>query len=115
MRGGIAPLALLAVGAALTMALAARGVLRTLLGVALLVALAGQAMEATILIHPPWEESPGCTLPEAAAQSVFQDSTDWSHYVVPWPEPALRHLLAPPDPRIIDPAAVARCWPDARG
>jgi hypothetical protein len=111
MRGGIAALALLAVAAGLALLRAEPGWRRTALGALLLVAAAGQVMEASILTLPPWESSRGCTLPEAAAQSVFTD-TDWSHYVVPWPDPALQSLLATPSERPVDPETVARCWPE---
>jgi len=111
MRGGIAPLALLAVAAGMALRAGAPGWGRRALAVALLLGAAGQAMEASILFKPPWRPTPGCTLPEAAAQSVFTD-TDWSHYVVPWPEPTLLQLLAPPEPRVVDPENVSRCWPD---
>ncbi len=113
MRGGIAPLAVLCLAAGIAVQQASSAVWRGALVVALAIGAAGQVMEASILIHPPWRPSPGCTLPEAAAQSVFEDSTDWSHYVIPWPEPRLLALLAPPEPRIVDPANLARCWPDA--
>jgi hypothetical protein len=111
MRGGIAPLTLLSVAAGIA-ALRGRGGARIALLVALSIGAAGQAMEASILLNAAWRPSPGCTLPEAAAQSVFTD-TDWSHYVVPWPEPLLERLLAWPEPRLVDPETVARCWPDA--
>jgi hypothetical protein len=114
MRGGIAPLALLAVAAGLAVRRGAPGRWRALLGGVVLVGALGQAMEASILIHPPWRASGRCTLPEAAAQSVFEDSTDWSHYVVPWPDPLLARTLAAPAPRAVDPASVALCWADGQ-
>jgi hypothetical protein len=110
MRGGIAALAVLAVAAAAALARAAPGWRRRLLAGVLALGAAGQAMEATILAHPPWPPSEDCTLPEAAAQSVFTD-TDWSHYVVPWPDARLRALLAPAEARQVDPETVSRCWP----
>lgn len=113
MRGGIAPLTLLALAAGIAWVRAPRGAWRSLLGATLLVGALGQAMEASILIHRPWPPTQGCTLPEAAAQSVFTD-TDWSHYVVPWPNPRLAALLAEPAAREVDPENVSRCWPEQR-
>jgi hypothetical protein len=114
MRTGIAPLAVLAVALGLALAQAAPGWRRGVLaGVALLGA-AGQVMEASILANPPWRASRNCTLPEAAAQSVF-DATDWSHYVMRWPEEDLRGILAPLRPVQVPGPAVARCWPDQAG
>jgi hypothetical protein len=112
MRGGIAPLALLALAAGLAVRQGLVSAWRRALAALLAIAVAGQLMEASILVNPAWGPSRGCTLPEAAAQSVFTD-TDWSHYVVPWPEPALERLLATPEPRVVDPETVSRCWPDA--
>jgi hypothetical protein len=114
MRGGIAALAFLAVAAALALLHAAPGWRRALLAALLAVGAAGQGMEASILFNEPWPASQGCTLPEAAAQSVFTD-TDWSHYVIPWPERALAALLATPAERLVDPETVARCWPEQGG
>ncbi|MGG5809533.1 hypothetical protein [Falsiroseomonas sp. CW058] len=111
MRGGIAAFAVLAVAAGAALLRAPPGGLRRVLVAALAVGALGQGMEASILIHPPWPASRDCTLPEAAVQSVFTD-TDWSHYVVPWPDARLRALLAEPEERAVDPASVARCWPD---
>lgn len=113
MRTGIAPLAVLAVAAGCAVQLSA-GWRRWLLAGLLLLAAAGQGMEASMLTRPAWPASRDCTLPEAAAQSVF-DATDWSHYVVPWPEPELLPLLAPPVMREILPEAMARCWPEGGG
>lgn len=113
MRGGIAALAVLAVASVLALE-RARSWRRAAIAGLLLVGAAGQVMEASILSHPPWHASRACTLPEAAAQSVFTD-TDWSHYVVPWPEPLLARLLAAPRELEVDPGSVARCWPDQAG
>jgi len=113
MRGGIAAFALLALAAGLGWRLAPPGWRRATLALVLILGAAGQAMEASILANPPWKASPGCSLPEAAAQSVFEESTDWSHYVLPWPDPRLAPLLAPVQPRLVDPANLARCWPEA--
>lgn len=110
MRGGIAALAVLAVAAALAWLWAVPGWRRRLLGALLVVGAVGQGLEASILTLEPWSASARCTLPEAAAQSVFTD-TDWSHYVVPWPDPVLAALLAAPAERQVDPETVARCWP----
>jgi hypothetical protein len=111
MRGGIAALALLAVAAAVAAWRGLAATWRRVLLAALVLGAAGQAMEASILLNPAWPVSRGCTLPEAAAQSVFTD-TDWSHYVVPWPEPLLERMLATPEPRVVFPETVARCWPE---
>lgn len=111
MRTGIAALAVLAVAAGLALARAAPGWQRGVLATAVLVGAAGQAMEASVLTHRPWRASRDCTLPEAAAQSVF-DATDWSHYVMRWPEEGLRGVLAPLRLVPVQPDAVARCWPD---
>jgi hypothetical protein len=114
MRGGIAALAFLAVAAALALLQAAPGWRRNLLALLLGIGALGQGMETSILFNEPWAPSRGCTLPEAAAQSVFTD-TDWSHYVVPWPERTLAALLAAPAERRVDPETVARCWPEEGG
>jgi hypothetical protein len=50
----------------------ARHAWRGALGIVL--AMAGQAMEAAILLQPPWQPNAGCTLPEAAAQFLFTDA-----------------------------------------
>lgn len=111
MRGGIGALAVVAVAAAAALLRAPPGGTRRMLLVLLALGALGQGMEASILANPAWPASRGCTLPEAATQSVFTD-TDWSHYVVPWPESRLRDLLAAPEDRQVDPASVSRCWPD---
>jgi hypothetical protein len=111
MRTGIAPLAVLAVAAGLALVLSAPGWRRGLLAALLGLGAAGQAMEASILANRPWRASRDCTLPEAAAQSVF-NATDWSHYVMRWPEEGLRGVLAPLRMVEVQPAAVSRCWPD---
>lgn len=112
MRTGIAPLAVLAVAAAAALlAPGAPRAARLLLVATLLLGALGQAMEASLLVaHPPWRASRDCALPEAAAQSAFAGTTDWSHYVVPWPEPSLAPLLRSPEGRALHPAALARCW-----
>ena len=118
-RGGMAPLAVLAVvaGAAL---LAPAGASRrrrlargALLACAVLGA-AGSATEGSLLVtHRPWPASTHCSLPEAARQSVFQDSTDWAHYVAPWPEPALQAWMRQPVPREVPaPGVSPPCWPN---
>ncbi len=123
MRGGIAPIAVLAVavGAAL---LAPRGqdrrpqrLARAGLILCLAVAAAGSVVEGSLLVtHRPWAASRDCSLPRAARQSVFEDTTDWSHYVVRWPPPEawLPRLLADPVLRPEDPEARGSCWPDGR-
>ena len=119
-RGGMAPLAVLAVaaGAALlvpAMRARSRPAWLALRGVAAL-AVAGAVMEASLLVaRPAWPASPDCAVPQAAHQSVFDDSTDWSHYVAPWPESALVPWMAPPVLRALPPEERApRCWPRGR-
>src|SRR4051812_47567227 len=91
MRGGMAPIAVLAVSAAAGLLQpAASGLQRLgragLLACAVLGAL-GSVMEGSLVVtHAPWPASHECSLPEAARQSAFDHSTDWSHYVVRWPE-----------------------------
>jgi hypothetical protein len=117
MRGGIAPLAVLAVAAAAGMLRPPVGWLRRigragLITCAVFAAL-GSVMEASLIFtHAPWPASRNCSLPEAARQSVFKGSTDWSHYVVRWPDAFLQTWLASPRPRRIEPTALARCWPE---
>lgn len=118
MRGGIAPLVVLAVAAAAALLAPAveraHRVGRAGLVVCAILAAIGSAMEGSLVVtHPPWPASHGCSLPEAARQSVFEPSTDWSHYVVRWPVTALQVWLAPPRPRRVEPNVLARCWPGA--
>lgn len=115
MRTGIAPLAVLAVAATAAMlapaASRAARFGRGLLVATLLIGAAGQAMEASLLVaHRPWRASRDCSVPEAAAQSAFSGTTDWSHYVVPWPDVRLAPMLRDPDARGLHPSALARCW-----
>ena len=115
MRTGIAALTVLAVAAGIALLVPARTRAarngRRLLLATLVLAAVGQAMEASLLVaHPPWSPSRDCTVPEAAVQSAFSGTTDWSHYVVRWPDPALRLLLREPVPRVLDPEAQPRCW-----
>lgn len=121
-HGGMAALAVLAVvgGAALLApwpperggARAAWIALRVLA----LAAAIGSATEASLLVtRPAWPASRACAVPEAAHQSVFDDSTDWSHYLTPWPEAVLRPWLRPPVLRPLPPPEEApRCWPAGR-
>lgn len=109
-RGSAASLAVLAVagGAALWRLSGWRRA--ALAGVAAL-AVAGSAMEASLLVaHEPWRASTRCTVPEAARQSVFREVTDWSHYLAPWPAPTLAPWLQVPHPRPI-PERSPPCWP----
>lgn len=112
MRTGIAPLTVLAVAAtAALLAPQASRLARGLLPATMLLGALGQAMEASLLVaHPPWHASRDCSLPEAAVQSAFAGTTDWSHYVVPWPERSLQPLLREPDGRGLHPTVLARCW-----
>jgi hypothetical protein len=121
-RGGLAPLAVLAVAAGaalLAPAVPGRGAPRlaraALRGVAVL-ALAGSVMEGSLLVaKPAWPASEACSVPEAARQSVFQDSTDWSHYLAPWPEPSLEPWMEDPEERVLPPPSRSpNCWPEGR-
>lgn len=124
MRGGIAPLTVLAIAAAagLMAPLPAAGAGRRAarfgrmgLAACALVAALGSLMEASpLVVRRPWSASEICSLPEAARQSVFTN-TDWSHYVVGWPYPGRKGLVAKPWPRPVDPVIVARCWPEEAG
>jgi hypothetical protein len=122
-RGGMAPLAVLAVAAGAALLVPWRraggvgpgvgqgaGLMLRLVAV---LALAGAAMEASLLVtRPPWPSSRDCAVPQAAQQSVFDESTDWSHYLVPWPVPALRGWMARPVFQALPPPDQApRCWP----
>jgi hypothetical protein len=116
MRGGVAPLAVVAVTAAAALLAPAAGRPARRIGRAGLVACAvlaatGSAMEASLLVtHAPWPASRDCSLPEAARQSVFTGATDCSHYVVRWPDASLRAWLADPAPRRLEREALSRCW-----
>jgi hypothetical protein len=116
-HGGMAPLAVLAVaaGAALLVpwpqarSRAAWLALRLIASLALLAAV----LEASLLVtRPAWPASRDCAVPEAAHQSVFDASTNWSHYLAPWPEPTLRPWMKAPFLRPLPPPDQApRCWP----
>ncbi len=116
-RGGIAPLAVLAVAAAAGLLAPVRNARqrwarRTLMACSVLAVL-GAVMEGSLLIaRPAWPASPACSVPEAGQQSVFQDSTDWSHYLAPWPEATLVPWLRPPLLQVPPPSDEGlRCWP----
>ncbi|MBL6454626.1 hypothetical protein JMJ55_04775 [Belnapia sp. T6] len=116
MRGGIAPLVVLAVAAIAGLLAPVNGRLQPLGRVGLVacaaLAAAGSAMEGSLIVtHVAWPASRDCSLPEAARQSVFTGSTDWSHYVVTWPDRSLQTWLAPPNFRHTQTDALARCWP----
>jgi hypothetical protein len=117
MRGGMAPMVVLTVSAAAGLVAPAVGQMARigragLVGCAILAAI-GSLMEASLIAtHPPWHASRSCSLPEAARQSVFTGSTDWSHYIAKWPDPLLQSWLAPPEPRFVEMNALARCWPE---
>ncbi|WP_338661546.1 hypothetical protein VQH23_15010 [Pararoseomonas sp. SCSIO 73927] len=132
-RGGMAPLAVLAVaaGAALLtpaanaalFAPAANAALfapaaeragriarRALLACGAL-ALAGTAMEASLLLKPAWRASETCDLLEAARQSVFARTTEWAHYLAPLPEPLVSPWVREPPRRPADRTSAAPpCW-----
>lgn len=115
-RGGMVPLAILAVLAGVALLAPApdrrrrwaRGVL---LGCVALAA-AGSAMEGSLLVtHRPWPASTHCSFPEAARQSVFAASTEWAHYVAHWPDPVLQAWMGIPVPRPVPPPGVSPpCW-----
>jgi hypothetical protein len=117
MRGGIAPLGVLAIAAAAGLLAPVVGRAQRIGRVGLFgcvgLAAIGSMTEASLVVtHAPWPASRDCSLPEATRQSVFARSTDWSHYVVRWPEPLLQAWLDPPKPRRVAADALARCWPD---
>jgi hypothetical protein len=115
MRVGVAPLAVVAVTAAAALLAPAAGrparwIRRAGLVACAVLAATGSAMEASLLVtHAPWPASRDCSLPEAARRSVFTGATDWSHYVVRWPDASLRAWLAEPAPRRLEREALARC------
>jgi hypothetical protein len=117
MRGGIAPLVVLAVAAAAGLLAPAAGWVRRasragLIACVILAAM-GSVMEASLIVtRAPWPASRDCSLPEAARQSVFTGSTDWSHYVARWPAPLLQPWLASPRLSHVDVHSLARCWPN---
>ncbi len=116
-RGGLAPLAVLAVAVAAALLAPAPGRTRRLARAGLLacaaLAAAGSATEFSLLIvRPPWPASERCSVPEAARQSVFRNTTDWSHYLAPWPDESLDDLIEEADRRPVPPANRSPpCWP----
>jgi hypothetical protein len=111
-RGSQAALAILAVLAGAALLRAPPSLPRTVLRVVAVLALLGSLTEASLLVtKEPWAASTNCTVPEAARQSVFRDTTDWSHYFSPWPDRALQGWLQPPHPRPI-PERSPNCWPE---
>ncbi|WP_426957519.1 hypothetical protein [Muricoccus radiodurans] len=115
-RGGLAPLAVLAVMSAVALlapaASRAQQAARGGLVVCAVLATLGSAMEGSLLVAKrPWAASDHCSFPEAARQSVFEDSTDWSHYLAPWPEATLRGWMRDPVRRDVPPPGVSPpCW-----
>ena len=119
-RGGMAPLAVLAVacGAALLVPVPrqdGRGHCLARVGLLACAALgaAGALMESSLLLtKSPWPASGRCSVPEAARQSVFQGSTNWSHYLAPWPDRELEGWLEQPELRPVPPPGGSPpCWP----
>ena len=110
-RGSQAALAILAVLAGAALLRSPPSLARTALRVVAALALLGSLTEASLLTKGPWPASTRCTVPEAARQSVFRDTTDWSHYLAPWPDAALQGWLQPPHPRPI-PERSPNCWPE---
>jgi hypothetical protein len=115
-RGGMAPLAVLAVVAAAALLAPVAGRAQRLARAGLLacsiLALPGAAMEASLLAKRPWQASAECDLLEAARQSVFASSTEWAHYLAPWPDAMLSGWMREPPPRPMDRTSTAApCWP----
>ena len=115
-RGGLATLAVLAtaVSAALlapALSRAQRAARAGLLACAALAA-AGSATEfSLLLVKSPWPASELCSVPEAARQSVFRNTTDWSHYLTPWPDEALGAWMDKAERRPVPPADRSLpCW-----
>ncbi|WP_301590293.1 hypothetical protein [Sabulicella glaciei] len=110
-RGSQAALAILAVAGGAALLQAPPGGWRNFLRGVAAIAFAGSLMEASLLIeHEPWEASERCTVLEAARQSVFRDTTDWSHYIAPWPDPTLERWMQVPHPRPLPERSIP-CWP----
>ncbi|MBI0534763.1 hypothetical protein D9599_04160 [Roseomonas sp. KE2513] len=116
-RGGMVPLAVLAVVAGTALLAPApdrrRQWARRVLLACVVLGTAGSAMEGSLLVtHRPWAASTHCSFPEAARQSVFEASTDWAHYIAPWPEPNLQAWMREPVPRHVPaPGVSPPCWP----
>jgi hypothetical protein len=116
-RGGLAPLAVLAVAVAAALLAPALSRIQRIARAGLLacaaLAAAGSAAEFSLLIvKPAWPASERCSVPEAARQSVFRNSTDWSHYLAPWPDEALDDWIEEADRRPVPPANRSPpCWP----
>ncbi|MBP0491512.1 hypothetical protein [Roseomonas indoligenes] len=114
-RGGMAPLAVLAVVVAAALLAPAAGragrIARRALLACCVLALAGAATEASLLLKPAWKASGHCDFLEAARQSVYADSTEWAHYLAPWPEPLVSPWMREPPRRPADRTAQAPpCW-----
>jgi hypothetical protein len=118
-RGGLAPLAVLAVAVAAALLARpaaldqAQRLARTGLLVCAALAAAASATEFSLLVvKPPWPASERCSVPEAARQSVFRDTTDWSHYLAPWPDGTLDDWIDEADRRPVPPPSRSLpCWP----
>ncbi len=118
-RGGLAPLAVLAVAVAAALLARptapgrAQRLARTGLLVCAALAAAGAATEfSLLLVKPRWAASERCSVPEAARQSVFRGTTDWSHYLAPWPDETLDDWIEEADRRPVPPANRSPpCWP----
>lgn len=112
-RGSLAALAVLAVAVGAALLRGPPGWPRRVLAACCALALGGAVLEASLLTRRPWRASTACTVPEAARQSVFRGSTDWSHYFAPWPEPALQAWLRPPVVQAVPaPGHSLPCWPE---
>ncbi|MBP0446604.1 hypothetical protein J8J14_17655 [Roseomonas sp. SSH11] len=119
-RGGMTPLAVLAVAVAAALlrpatSRAQQAARRVMLAFAV-VALGGAVMEASLLLKRPWPASAECSLTEAARHSVFARTTDWAHYLAHWPEASLSGWMREPPLRPSErEAGGAPCWPEGRG
>jgi hypothetical protein len=116
-RGGLAPVAVLAVAVAAALLAPAPGRAQRLaraglLACAALAAVGSAAEFSLLLVKPRWAASERCSVPEAARQSVFRDTTDWSHYLAPWPDGTLDGWMEEAEQRPVPPASRSLpCWP----
>ncbi|HEY8609749.1 MAG TPA: hypothetical protein VIL69_00485, partial [Roseomonas sp.] len=61
---------------------------------------------------PAWPASPECSFLEAARQSVFASTTEWAHYLAPWPDETLSGWMKEPLPLTVERTQEAEpCWP----
>jgi hypothetical protein len=116
-RGGMAPLAVLAVVSAAALLAPAVGraqrTARAALITCSILAAGGAVMEASLLVtKQPWPASDRCPLLEAAHQSVFDETTDWAHYLARWPSETLTTWMKEPVLRPTEKTGQETpCWP----